>query len=357
MIDTEELKILSDLVAIKSVNDNEILVAKYLQKLLGEHGISSRLLEYFTTRADLFAEIGTGHPILAICGHMDVVSPGELDQWHTDPFKLTNKDGKLYGRGATDMKSGLAALVIAMINIHEHHLIKHGSIRLLATFGEEVGEPSGYSIAIAHKGSMDIKLTSQGKEAHSSMPEKGYNAIDPLMDLLVKANKAFRETDKNNPDLGKLTFNTTVFTGGEQVNMIPGEATAQINVRTIPEFNNSLVEKKLTELVKAENAQGAKIKMDIYMSEPSIKTDGKSEFVKLAQKIGAKYAEKPIPTVAIKPVTDASNLIADKGPSYPFAMFGPGNDTPHQVNEYVDEKMYLNFVKIYTELFVAYLNK
>lgn len=156
-----------------------------------------------------------------------------------------------------------------------------------------VGEPSGYSIAIAHKGSMDIKLTSQGKEAHSSMPEKGYNAIDPLMDLLVKA----------------------------------------------------------------ENAQGAKIKMDIYMSEPSIKTDGKSEFVKLAQKIGAKYAEKPIPTVAIKPVTDASNLIADKGLSYPFAMFGPGNDTPHQVNEYVDEKMYLNFVKIYTELFVAYLNK
>ncbi|MDK6717830.1 peptidase dimerization domain-containing protein, partial [Escherichia coli] len=77
-----------------------------------------------------------------------------------------------------------------------------------------------------------MKLTSQGKEAHSSMPEKGYNAIDPLMDLLVKANKAFRETDKNNPDLGKLTFNTTVFTGGEQVNMIPGEATAQINVRT-----------------------------------------------------------------------------------------------------------------------------
>lgn len=175
-----------------------------------------------------------------------------------------------------------------------------------------VGEPSGYSIAIAHKGSMDIKLTSQGKEAHSSMPEKGYNAIDPLMDLLVKVNKAFRETDKNNPDLGKLTFNITVFTGGEQVNMIPGEATAQINVRTIPEFNNSLVEKKLTELVKAENAQGAKIKMDIYMSEPSIKTDGKSEFVKLAQKIGAKYAEKPIPTVAIKPVTDASNLIATK---------------------------------------------
>lgn len=144
---------------------------------------------------------------------------------------------------------------------------------------------------------------------------------------------------------------------GEQINMIPGEATAQINVRTIPEFNNSLVEKKLTELVKTENAQGAKIKMDIYMSEPSIKTNGKSEFVKLAQKIGAKYAEKPIPTVAIKPVTDASNLIADKGPSYPFAMFGPGNDTPHQVNEYVDEKMYLNFVKIYTELFVAYLNK
>ena len=108
-----------------------------------------------------------------------------------------------------------------------------------------VGEPSGYSIAIAHMGSMDIKLTSQGKEAHGSMPEKGYNAIDPLMDLLVKVNKAFRETDKNNPDLGKLTFNITVFTGGEQGNMIPGEGNAQINVRAIPEVNNSLVGKKI----------------------------------------------------------------------------------------------------------------
>ena len=102
---------------------------------------------------------------------------------------------------------------------------------------------------------MDIKLTSQGKEAHSSMHEKGYNAIDPLMDLLVKANKAFRETDKNNPDLGNLTFNTTVFNGGEQINMIPGEATAQINVWTIPEFNNSLVEKKLTEYAKQNQIQ------------------------------------------------------------------------------------------------------
>ena len=79
-----------------------------------------------------------------------------------------------------------------------------------------VGEPSGYSIAIAHKGSMDIKLTSQVKEAHSSMPEKGYNAIDPLMDLLVKANKAFRETDKNNPDLGKLTFNLLFLLAGNR---------------------------------------------------------------------------------------------------------------------------------------------
>lgn len=84
---------------------------------------------------------------------------------------------------------------------------------------------------------MDIELTSHGiahAAAHSSMPEQGYNAIDPLMKLLVQANQIFRNTDKANTELGRLTFNTTVF-NGDQVNSIPAQASAKVNVRTIPE--------------------------------------------------------------------------------------------------------------------------
>lgn len=376
--DDEAVKILSDLVAIQSVNDHEMSVAIYLQKLLEKHHISSKILPQSDTRADLVAEIGSGHPVLALSGHMDVVSPGDLSEWKTNPFKLTNINGRLYGRGATDMKSGLVAMTLAMISIHEHHLLHNGTLRLMASFGEEigergsqilkddgymkdvdallVGEPTGYEIAIAHKGSMDLKLTSHGKAAHSSRPSEGYNAIEPLMEMLIKANDLFNSSERHNKNLGKLTFCTTIFNGGKQVNSIPDLATAQANIRTIPEYNNDEVQKQLQKLVDEKNKSGAKIDLDIYMSEPSIETNGKSSFVKLAQKIGAEYAGKPIPTFALNPVTDASNLIADKGPDFPFAVFGPGNDTPHQVNEYVDRKMYLNFINLYIDLFSTYLN-
>jgi len=376
--DDEELKILQDLIAIHSVNNNEMEVARYLQKLLKKHDISAKILRFSETRGDLIAEIGSGKPVLGLSGHMDVVAAGDLSQWKTDPFILTNIDGKLYGRGATDMKAGLAAMVLAMISIHDQHLLKHGTLRLMASFGEEIGEqgskllknkgymrdvdallicePTGYQIAIAHKGSMDVRFTSHGTEAHSSRPQNGYNAINPLMKLLIEANRFFNHSLKTNSQLGKLTFSTTIFNGGDQVNSIPALAQAEANIRTIPEFNNAEVEKNLKEMIAKQNKAGAKVDLDVYMSEPSIETNGQSKFIKLAQKIGAEFVGKAIPTFALNPVTDASNLIIDKGPDFPLAIFGPGNDTPHQVNEYVDQEMYLKFIDIYIALFSAYLN-
>lgn len=376
--DDEELKILQDLIAIHSVNDHEMEVALYLQKLLKKHDISAKILRFSETRGDLIAEIGSGKPVLGLSGHMDVVAAGDLSQWKTDPFILTNIDGKLYGRGTTDMKSGLTAMVIALISIHDHHLLKNGTLRLMASFGEEIGEqgskllknkgymrdvdalligePTGYQIAIAHKGSMDVRFTSHRIEAHSSRPQNGYNAINPLMKLLIEANRFFNHSSKINSQLGKLTFSTTIFNGGEQVNSIPALAQAEANIRTIPEFNNAEVEKNLKEMITKQNKAGAKVDLDVYMSEPSIETNGQSKFIKLAQKIGAEFVGKAIPTFALNPVTDASNLIIDKGPDFPLAIFGPGNDTPHQVNEYVDQEMYLKFIDIYIALFTAYLN-
>lgn len=376
--DDERIQIFSDLVAIKSVNDHETDVAKYIQKLLKKHDIEAKILPISETRADLVAEIGSGHPILGISGHMDVVPAGNEEEWTSDPFQLTLRDGNLYGRGAADMKSGLAGLLIAMIEIKENQSLQQGTIRLMATMGEEVGElgsrkftdegymddvdalfigePTSYEIAYAHKGSIDIRLDSFGKAAHSSMPEQGYNAIDPLMNLLTKANNVFRETDKKSDLLGELSFNTTIFNGGNQVNSIPEKATAEINIRTVPEFNNDVVEQQMTELVKEQNDQGADIKMDIYMSQPSIETSSKNSLVKIAQKVATPYSDEPVKAVAITPVTDASNMVRTKGFDFPLAIFGPGSDSVHQVDEYVSKQMFLDFSHFYVELFTQYLN-
>ena len=281
--EAEKIQIFADLVKIKSVNDHEIEVAQYLQRLFADHGIKATLMPLSATRSNLVAEIGTNGPVLGISGHMDVVTPGNLEQWDTDPFDLTEKAGKLYGRGATDMKSGLAAMAIAMIEIKAAKTLTHGRIRLMATVAEEVGEtgsqqfhtagtmkdvdalligePSGYNIAFAHKGSIDVRIKSTGKAAHSSMPEQGYNALDPLIELLNQANHDFRESDRHNALLGDLVFNATILQGGNQVNSIPAQAETEMNIRSIPEYDNVAAIETLQKLVDEQNAKGAKLDM------------------------------------------------------------------------------------------------
>lgn len=377
--DEQKVQLLADLIAIQSVNDHEELVAQYLKRVLTDHDIDARIVPVSSGRANLIAEIGHGTPVLGISGHMDVVSPGDVTQWQSDPFKLSERSGNLYGRGASDMKSGLAALVIAMIELQAAGQPKTGRIRLMATIAEEVGEtgsqafleqgamddvdalligePSGYRVFYAHKGSMDIRLTSQGKAAHSSMPEMGVNAIDPLLVILNQANQVFRNSDRHNELLGDLAFNTTVFQGGNQVNSIPEMATAEMNVRTIPEFNNDQVVATLKELVDQQNQQGAQVSTDVYMSQWPVEEPKETLLSQLAVKIGANYAGTAIPKLALPAVTDASNLLKQKGHEFPFIIFGPGSDTAHQVDEYVNKQMFLDFTQLYQQLFIDYLQQ
>jgi acetylornithine deacetylase or succinyl-diaminopimelate desuccinylase len=377
---TEEqsLDVLKDLVAIKSDNDNELKVASYLKDLLAKYDIESEIKIIRDNRANLVAEIGHGKPVLGISGHMDVVAAGNLDDWNSDPYQLTEKDGQLYGRGATDMKSGLAALIITMIELHHQGLPQKGTIRLMATMGEEVGEegsgyflkdgsmddvdglvigePSGYNIGYAEKGSMDIKFTSKGKASHSSMPEKGFNAIDPLMNLLIDANKTFRDENIKHDSIGPLIFNTTLINGGTQVNSIPDHAEAEINARTIPEYDNQKVIDVLNDLVKKYNDQGAKISFDAYMNEFPVLMDPKNALVAPMKKLMEQYTNEEVHVTPISAVTDASNLVQKKPSDLPFLIAGPGNDTPHQINEHVDKQMYLNFIDIYEKLFIDFLD-
>ena len=207
----EKIKILSDMIAIKSVNENEIEVANYLKDLFAQYGIESKIVPVTDTRVNLVAEIGSGSPVIGISGHMDVVSPGDENEWTSDPFTLTERDGKLYGRGTNDMKAGLINLALVMIELKENNELKKGTVRFMATTGEEVGgagwkklydkgymedveylwvaEPSHDTIIYAHKGSLNSRVTSIGEATHSSMPEHGYNPINPLMKYLLEVDE------------------------------------------------------------------------------------------------------------------------------------------------------------------------
>lgn len=130
----EKIQILQDIIRIQTVNDNEKEAAAYYKDLLAKHDIDSKIVEYSPTRHNLVAEIKGENPgkVLVFSGHMDVVGIGDIDDWNYPPFDAVIENGKMYGRGTTDMKAGLTALLIAMIEVKKSGQLKHGTIRLVA---------------------------------------------------------------------------------------------------------------------------------------------------------------------------------------------------------------------------------
>lgn len=379
--DEEKISMLADIIAMRSINDNELEVAEYFQKLFSDHGIQSEIVPVTDKRVNLVATLGQGQPVIGISGHMDVVAPGDEADWDSDPFTLVERDGKLFGRGTNDMKAGLLDLAIAMIEIKENNQLTKGTVKFMATTGEEVGaqgskklyeagymddvdylwvaEPSVDVIITSHKGSLNLKISSHGEAAHSSMPQVGYNAINPLMEYLLQLDQELNADDRSNQVLGELVMSTTIIQGGSQVNSIPDYAEAQINVRTIPEFDNEEVIAKFQELASQYNRDKASnIKVEVTMSLPSVSTTGKSKMVDLTKELAKKYFQKEVSVQGSTGVTDASNLLRDKDPDFPFMMFGPGETkVAHKVNEYVYKDYFLRFSDLYQDLILGLIEE
>lgn len=403
----QKVKILSEIVAIPSVNDNELAVAQYLAQWINQYDIDTHIDYISGQRANLIATIGSGKPVVAVSGHMDVVNEGNHDDWTSPPFELTERNGHLYGRGAADMKSGLAALVIAMIEIKASGQLKNGTIKLLATAGEEmeqagseqlyrkgymddvdalvIAEPSYPSIVYAHKGSMDIKITSKGRSSHSSTPFMGENAITPLIELIQNINQAYEDItqsikgtaldygnmvnqmadqlpsfvskDEVQTRIQGLVMTNSMINGGSQVNSVPDHATATFNVRTIPEYDNTKVKALFEKYINEANQRGAHLTHDIYLDLDPVVTTGDNHLFKLGHQLAQTYFDSSAlidtPTVA---VTDASNLLKGKSEAFPFLMIGPGQG-PHQIDECVNKVHYLKFIDYYIELLLTYLNE
>ncbi|KKI65321.1 ArgE/DapE family deacylase [Staphylococcus cohnii] len=399
----EKVQILSDIVAIETVNDNELEVCNYLQQLFSNYGIESKIQKIDERRANLIAEIGEGNPVIGISGHMDVVSAGNKSQWTYDPFSLTEDDGFLYGRGAADMKSGLAALAIALIDIKQSQALQQGRIRFLATSGEEmeqlgsqtlyehgymddvdallIAEPCQDIMVYAHKGSMDYRITSYGKSAHSSMPVMGINAINPLISFIQDIDDAYARISKEvqgkaldftkfidriKPSLPATTaledvesalqglvISNTLIKGGVQVNSVPEEADADFNIRTIPEYDNAQVKALFSNTIKSHNDKGANLSSNLYLDLDPVLTTGDNSLINTAQTIAKSLFDKDFIASPIGGVTDASNLLKNKDENFPFLVFGPGIK-PHQIDECVEKDMYLKFIDFYSELLTTY---
>lgn len=383
------MDLLRKFVAFHTENGNEKVVADTIQGIFEKAGIKSEVLPLAEdpTRANLVAEVGHGSPVLVLTGHMDTVS-AQQDGWKTDPFEVVEQDGMLYGRGVTDMKAGLAAMVITMLKLNKVEDRMHGTVRLLATAGEEVGmpgaeelqkqgymkdvdatiigEPSGYHMVYATKGELNMEFTMQGKSAHSSMPELGVNAVEAMIEFLTGLKTSVKAAADGiaNEDLGQTVFNIDVIRGGSQVNTIPETASAEINMRVIPEFDNTAIRKVVDDEVSRFNASHkAQVSYTVGMDIVPIIGAKESKVNDIIREVGEQSLrdqgkegeEARIPLVGVSGGTDASRLLVDRPVGQPCIMFGPGNSTMHCVNESLPKHMYFEYLDMYEKITKRYM--
>ena len=377
MENAERVQVLKDLIKINSVNGNEIEVAQYLQDLFQKHGIEAHVEAFGDRRANLTVDFGTGDQVLGVTGHMDTVTVGDESKWHTGPFDPHRDGDRLYGRGAADMKSGLAAEVIALIELHDADQLPAGHVRFIATAGEEygtpganrleaagvakdlvgllVGEPTSGNVVYAHSGSLNYRITSAGKSVHSSQPENGVNAIDALVDYCVKERTLF-DDDPLDSYLGKVKHSVTVINGGDQVNTIPDFAALKGNIRPTKAFDNDHVIAKIKQAVDEINAQGkGQLTFELIHNFRPVASDPHGKFVENAlQATKDAYREldqhaQPALKV-INGATDAS-VFVKHNQDLPVIVLGADEwNIAHQINEYTTISSYLATITAYRNI-------
>jgi succinyl-diaminopimelate desuccinylase len=261
---TSALDIARDLIRCASVTPRDEGALDVVGRFLKEAGFSVERVRFSDANTpdidNLYAKIGTGSPCLMFAGHTDVVPPGDASQWRFDPFSAEIADGQLWGRGAVDMKGGLAACMAAAIaHVREHGLTK-GSIAFLITGDEEgpavngtvklldwakargehfdhciLGEPTnpeklGDMIKIGRRGSLTGRLVVHGKQGHVGYPHLADNPVPRLVAILAALKASALDSGTDHFDASNLEV-TTVDTGNPATNVIPAQLSATFNIR------------------------------------------------------------------------------------------------------------------------------
>lgn len=376
--------IAQDLIRCPSVTPEEGGALDYLQALLSDHGFVCRRLPFSQAGTpdvdNLYARFGTGAPHLCFAGHTDVVPTGDETLWTHPPFAGEIADGVLFGRGAADMKGGIACFVAAALNVlkSEEQSFK-GSISFLITGDEEgpaingtkkmlewldaqgevidhclVGEPTnpselGEEAKVGRRGSLNGVLTIRGTQGHVAYPHLAHNPVDGGLAVLSAflAEPLDDGTEFFSPSNLEIT---SVDVGNEAENVIPEKITAMFNIR----FNNRHTAESLMEHLRGEAGRA----LEHYELRHSFKfrTSAESFIVEpgvlsevLSGAIEAICGRKPALTTTGG--TSDARFIKDY---CPVIEFGLSNKTIHQIDEQVDVDDLVTLTAVYERFIVDY---
>lgn len=364
------------LIAFDTINPpgGERACAEYLADLLSRHGFAIDLHAFGDGRANLVARLGRaggedGPPPLCFTGHIDTVPLG-AQPWTRDPFAGEIADGRLYGRGSSDMKSGVAAFVVACI--HEAERLRDGpGVELVITAGEETGcdgaaalaregrlgragamvvaEPSANYPFVGHKGALWLKALASGVTAHGSMPERGVNAVYKAARVVGRL-EDFDFNIARHPVLGKPTLNVGTVHGGMNVNSVPDRCEVGVDIRTIPGVDHARLREQLTGYMGEEVDE-----VDVMVDVEGVWTDPALPWAARACAIAAGVTGEAIEPRTATYFTDASVLTPAYG-GIPTLILGPGEPAmAHQTDEYCVVERLPQAVEIYRALITDWM--
>jgi succinyl-diaminopimelate desuccinylase len=340
--------------ADSTAGKGEAAAAEVVARWFTKHGVDCRIDRWDGNRANVIAQARSARkrPGLLFLCHLDVVGPGE-ETWNYPPFGAVEKEGRMYGRGAVDMKGGIAAVAAAICKVVNSRSALQGDIVFAAAAGEEtdssgvqrfmrrhgrlpklagvvVPEPTDLSVVTAHRGLLWLKITTRGKAAHSSMPERGVNAITsmrPVLDALERYSIPFEA----HPLLGKSTLGVNTIDGGEAMNIIPDRCTIGVDIRTLPGQDHEPLRYDIERILVQLKATTPQFDAELVVerSANAMETDPECEFVqRFCAAAGVDL------TNVIGFTTDAPHVVPLGAP---IVICGPGKSRLcHQANEYID---------------------
>jgi len=361
----EPISLTQRLIQFNTVNPpgRERACAAWIGKYLEDARFQVSFYEFDNSRTSLVAiREGAGEKApLCFSGHLDTVPTGRAP-WGMDPFNGEIKGDKIYGRGASDMKGGIAAMVSMALRLSKFTNLKAG-VRLIFTAGEEtgcegarylagtagllsgmgalvIGEPTSNRPLVGHKGAVRFELTARGKTAHAAMPGKGENAIYKAARALTRL-EAFDFGVAENPVLGKPTLNVGIISGGININSVPDLATIGVDIRPTPGLHADEIKNRLGACL------GPDITIRCLEAFPGVLSDPDDPWIREVFEMAAPHLKTPPTPEGAPYFTDASFLVEPMGHP-PTVLLGPGeSEQAHSTDEFC----YLARIEEATEIY------
>ena len=316
---------------------------------------------------------GKGGPVIALNAHGDVVPPG--DGWSVDPFGGAIRGDALYGRGAAVSKSDFATYCFALKALKQYGAGLKGRVELHLTFDEETGGFVGpkylleqgitkpdmaisagftHAITTAHNGCLHLEVVVRGRQAHAALPESGIDALEaatPILQALYLERKRLSSLESGQKGIGSPKLTVGLISGGINTNVVPDRVVLRIDRRLIPEEDGTVVEKQLSDLVRAHAMTDAGAEIEcrrIMLAEPLRPVAGTQELVQAIQSAANDVLGEAIEATGAPLYTDARHY-CEAG--IPTVLFGAGPRTILEANAHgADEHVKLSDLKAATEI-------